>query len=228
MPSQPRQLPLDLRHVEQLSRDDLVVTPANAAASALIDSWPDWPSHVVILAGPPGCGKSHLAAVWRAQAGAELVDPGRLGYEMAIPEHPVLIDGIGEKPFDQNGLFHLINAIRARGDYLLLTTRLFPGAWRVTLPDLASRLKAATTVEIQEPDDALLAAVIAKLFADRQIDVDFSVVQYLVRRMERSLSTAMALVHRLDRAALEGKTRITRALAAQVLEALDENRGTTA
>lgn len=226
MPLQPRQLPLDLHHIEQLSRDDLVVTPANAAAAALIDCWPDWPSNVVILAGPPGCGKSHLAAVWRDEAGAQLVDPRRLGGEMPIPEHPILIDGIGATPFDQNGLFHLINAVRARGDHLLLTSRLFPGAWGVTLPDLASRLKAATTVEIHEPDDALLAAVIAKLFADRQVEVDFAVVQYLVRRMERSLSTAIALVHRLDRAALEGKTRISRALAAQVLEAFDENRRT--
>jgi chromosomal replication initiation ATPase DnaA len=200
----------------------MVVTPANADAMALIDRWPDWPSQVVILAGPPGCGKSHLAAIWRDEATADVIDAARLGSDMAMPEHSVVIDGIGEKPFDQNGLFHLINAVRSRGDYLLLTTRLFPGAWGVTLPDLASRLKAATTVEIHEPDDALLAAVIAKLFADRQIEIDFSVVQYLVRRMERSLSSAIALVDRLDRAALEGKTRISRALAAQVLENFED------
>jgi chromosomal replication initiation ATPase DnaA len=225
MPPQPRQLPLDLLHVEHLSRDDLVVTPANANAAALIDNWPDWPSPVVVLAGPPGCGKSHLAAVWRDEAGADTIDVSRLGSGPTMSGRPALIDGIGEKPFDQNGLFHLINAVRAGGSHLLLTTRLFPGAWRVTLPDLASRLKAATTVEIYEPDDALLMAVIAKLFADRQVEVDFSVVQYLVRRMERSLSTAITLVDRLDRAALEGGTRISRALAAQVLDALDESGG---
>jgi len=220
MAPQPRQLPLDLRHVEHLSRDDLVVTPANADAAALIDRWPDWPSSVVILAGPPGCGKSHLAAVWRDEAGADVIDAHHLGSGVTMAGRPVLIDGIGGKPFDESGLFHLINAVRAGNSHLLLTTRLFPGAWGVTLPDLASRLKAGTTVEIYEPDDALLMAVIAKLFADRQIEVDPSVVQYLVRRMERSLSTAITLVERLDRAALEGKTRISRALAAQVLEAL--------
>ena len=218
MSSQPRQLPLDLRHVAQFSRDDIVVTSSNADAMTLIDRWPDWPSQVVVLAGPPGCGKSHLASIWRDEAGADMIDVARLSGHMKMPECSVLIDGIGEKPFDQNGLFHLINAIRARGDHLLLTTRQFSAAWGVTLPDLASRLKAATTVEIHEPDDALLTAVIAKLFADRQIEVDFSVVRYLVRRMERSLSTAITLVERLDRAALEGKTRISRTLAAQVLE----------
>src|SRR5690606_26287347 len=107
------------------------------------------------------------------------------------------------------------------GTSLLLTARRFPSAWGVRLPDLSSRLKAASIVEIQEPDDVLLAAVLTKLFADRQIDVEQHVVQYLVRRMERSLSSAMDVVARLDIAALEQKTRITRPLAAQVLAAMD-------
>ncbi|MIL09666.1 hypothetical protein BZU93_27790, partial [Salmonella enterica subsp. enterica] len=75
------------------------------------------------------------------------------------------------------------------------------------------------------PDDALLGGVIAKLFADRQVEVDPTVVQYLVRRMERSLSTASAVVARLDRVALERKTAITRALAAEMLTAMDEGQG---
>ncbi|RWF24498.1 MAG: hypothetical protein EOS64_07630, partial [Mesorhizobium sp.] len=123
------------------------------------------------------------------------------------------------------GLFHLINAVRGAGSTLLLTARRFPAAWRVTLPDLISRLKAAATVEIHEPDDMLLAGVITKLFADRQVEVEPHVVQYLVRRIERSLATAMRVVERLDRAALERKTPITRALAAETVSAMDEGQG---
>ena len=111
------------------------------------------------------------------------------------------------------------------GGHLLLVSRRFPAAWGVRLPDLASRLKAAPVVEIGEPDDMLLAGVITKLFADRQVAIEPLVVQYLVRRIERSLATAMRVVEKLDRRALEEKTRITRPLAASVLDAMDAGQG---
>ncbi|WPZ13986.1 DnaA regulatory inactivator HdaA [Nitratireductor rhodophyticola] len=221
MPS--RQLPFDLAPGEALSRDDLVVTPANARAAALIENWPSWPAPVVILAGPAGSGKSHLAAIWREEADAAEIACD--GIEAAAIEQaglrPILIDNVDSGPIDENGLFHLINAARAGGQPMLLTARRFPGAWGVKLPDLLSRLKAAATVEIDEPDDMLLAGVITKLFADRQVDVEPHVVQFLVRRIERSLSSAIRVVDAIDRAALERKTRITRPLAAEVVTALE-------
>lgn len=222
----PRQLPLDLGHGVGYSRDDLVVSPANAEAVALVDRWPDWSAPVVVLAGPAGSGKSHLAAIWRNAAAAQSVSPDGLAEAVAtLGLRPALIDDIDAGPVDQEGLFHLINAVRAAGSHLLLTARSFPAAWGVSLPDLASRLKAATTVEIHEPDDALLMGAIAKLFADRQIEVEPHVVHFLVRRIERSLATAIRVVDKLDDAAMEQKSRITRALAATVLDALDEGQG---
>jgi chromosomal replication initiation ATPase DnaA len=220
----PRQLPLDLDHRPGVSRDDLVVSRANAEAVALIDRWPDWPSPVVVLTGPSGSGKSHLAAIWRELAGADAFPPGVLEAG-ASSVRPVLIDGIDAAPLDETGLFHLINAVGAGGTHLLVTSRRFPAVWRARLPDLASRLKAATVVEIAEPDDLLLSGIITKLFADRQVEVEPHVVQYLVRRIERSLATANRVVEKLDRAALEQKTRITRALAAEVISAMDEGQG---
>ena len=218
----PRQIPLDLGHRPGHSRDELVVSDANRQAVALIDAWPDWPATVVVLAGPAGSGKSHLAAIWAANANAVFIEPSEIEawVEDAPLTHPVVIDD-ADVQLDENGLFYLINAARAAGTHVLLTSRLFPSAWGVRLPDLASRLKAAATVEILEPDDLLLAAVITKLFADRQVEVEPHVVQFLVRRIERSLSTAIDVVDRLDRAALEQKTRITRSLAAHAVNALD-------
>lgn len=221
----PRQLPLELGHEPALSRDHLVVSPANAAAVALIDRWPDWSSPVAILAGPTGAGKTHLASIWRARAGAETLDPARIGAAGRAPGRPVLIDALEPGGFDQTALFHLINAVRQEGAFLLMTSRRFPSAWGVTLPDLTSRLRAATLVEIGEPDDLLLAGVITKLFADRQVEVESHVVRYLIARIERSLSTAGRVVERLDRAALERKAPITRALAAEIVGALDAGQG---
>lgn len=222
----PRQLPLDLGHGTAHSRDDLVVSRANAEAAALVDRWPDWPAPVAVLAGPAGAGKTHMAAVWREASDAMPVSPAAIGEALpALGGRCALIDDIDAAPIDEQRLFHLINAVGASGAQLLLTARRFPSAWGVALPDLASRLKTAATVEIHEPDDVLLAGVMTKLFADRQVEVEPHVVHYLVRRIERSLATAMRVVDRLDRAALEQQSRITRGLAAEVVSAMDEGQG---
>lgn len=219
-PDRPRQLPLDLGHEEARGRDDLVVTAANAEAAALVDRWPDWPGNAVVVAGPRGSGKTHLGEAWAARAGASVF--GRDAIDAAAgASGPVFVDDADGQGLDETALFHLLNAARQSGHHVLLTARRFPSAWGVRLPDLASRLKAAPTVEIREPDDELLAGVIAKLFADRQVEVEPHVVQFVVRRIERSLATAIAVVERLDRAAFETKSRITRQLAATVVGAMD-------
>lgn len=222
----PRQLPLELTHGEGRSRDDLVVTAANEQAVSLVENWPHWPAPVMIIAGPAGSGKTHLAEIWCQEAGAQRVDGASIGPEVirAASDWPMLVEDADRPDLDQTGLFHLINAIRSGRQHLLLTARQFAGGWGVDLPDLASRLRAAATVEIQEPDDMLLAGVIVKLFADRQVVIEPHVVQFLVRRMERSLSAAREIVALIDRMAMERKTRITRTLAAEAALFLEQRR----
>ncbi|WEX07592.1 DnaA regulatory inactivator HdaA [Chelativorans sp. AA-79] len=223
----PRQLPLELAHAEARSRDDLVVAPANEHAVALVENWPDWPAPVVVLAGPEGSGKTHLADIWCGHSGAYPASATGIDAEaIAAAEHgPVLIDDADSPLLDETGLFHLVNTIRGADTHLLLTARHLPSAWGVKLPDLLSRLRAAAAVEIREPDEMLLAGVIVKLFSDRQVTVEPHVVQFILRRMERSLSAARRVVETLDRVALERKTRISRALAAEVLAGMETSQG---
>ena len=171
-----------------------------------------------MLAGPVGSGKSHLAAIWQEKSGATPIHPHAGSGSAAIAAAgPVLFEDAERQGFDDTELFHVINSVRENGHSLLVTSRLWPMSWPVTLPDLRSRLKAATVVEIGEPDEDLLAQVIVKLFADRQLYIDDKLVGYIVTRKERSLAAAQTIVDRLDRLALARGTRITRQLAAEVL-----------
>ncbi len=212
------QLPLAFGHEARSTRDDLLIGAPLEAAVSMIDRWPDWPSPVVILAGPPGSGKSHLASIWKQEAHAEAITPKAGSNVSQIAAHqPVLFEDADRVPFDDAELFHTINAVRQNGTTLLMTARSWPSLWPVTLSDLKSRLKAATMVEIGEPDDELLAQVLVKLFSDRQLFADDRLVSYLAARMERSMAAASQIVDRLDRLALARGVKISRSLAAEVL-----------
>ncbi|EKJ93654.1 hypothetical protein C241_23780 [Bradyrhizobium lupini HPC(L)] len=143
------------------------------------------------------------------------------GCARAAERGAVLFEDADRRGFDDTELFHVINSVRQNGTTLLMTSRQWPSAWPVALPDLRSRLKAVTVVETGEPDEALLAQVLVKLFADRQLYMDDKLIGYIVNRMERSLDTAQTIVERIDRLALSRGTRITRPLVAEVLNAMD-------
>ena len=217
----PRQLALALPHAESLTRDNFMEGAANAQALALVDAWPDWPNRVMMLVGPEGSGKSHLAAVWAAVAGARSVSaqtltPDNVPGELATGA--LVVDDLDPASFDERALFHLLNLAREDEAYILMTGRTLPSAFPVALRDLRSRLRAVSVVTLAPPDDHLFRALIVKLFADRQTIVDESVVSYLATRIECSSAAARQAVEALDHEALRQGRAVTRALAAEVLK----------
>jgi len=222
-----RQLPLSLPHSAAMTRADFIVGRANQSAIALIDRYPDWPNPVALLVGPAGSGKTHLGQIWKAATGAVEIaarDLATAGLDDLVSSHPVLVEDVDREGVSQTALFHLFNLVRERRVSALFTSRVPLQALPFDLPDLASRLRSAVPVELLEPDDELLARVIVKLFADRQLAVDPAVIDFISHRMERSLGAANRLVELLDREALAAGRPITRHLAATVLarEAGDE------
>ena len=217
---QPRQLAFALPHAESLTRDDFLEGPANAAGLALIDSWPDWPNRIMLLVGPEGSGKSHLAAIWADQAGARSTTAHALSAAMvpsALATGALVVEDLKANDFDERALFHLLNLAREEQAFLLITARTPPASIEVELRDLRSRLRALPVVSLAEPDDLLFRALIVKFCADRQLAIDESVVGYLTTRIERSYAAARQAVEALDREALRLGRPVTRALAAELL-----------
>lgn len=214
------QLILDLGTVPRLDRERFHVSPANAAALALVEMWPRWPGFALLICGPAGAGKSHLARIWAQMAQALVVaapDIGGVSLAGLGPGKAVVVeqaDAIGRGEAD---LFHLFNLLRESNGWLMLTACAGPDHWGLSTPDLLSRLRLAPMALISAPDDALVRQVLAKNLADRQVRVDPGVIDYILVRMERSFEAARLLAVQLDAAALARGTAITRAIAAEVL-----------
>jgi DnaA regulatory inactivator Hda len=222
--SGPEQLVLDLARRPALGRADFFVSDGNALALAQVDRWPNWPGAKLALIGPKGSGKTHLVHVWAARAEAAILDAAALaGLDVtSLPAAAaVAVEDCDTGLTDaaEAVLFHLHNRLAAGGGSLLVTGVEAPARWHLRLPDLASRLRAAPVAALEAPDDALLAAVLVKLFDDRQLGVPPEVVDFLLSRMERSFEAAERLVARIDRLGLARRRAVTLRLAAEALQA---------
>jgi chromosomal replication initiation ATPase DnaA len=204
LPSRPRQLALDLPVESRHGIEDFLIGPSNETAYGLVESWPNWPESWLRLVGPEGAGKTHLAAIWAKVAHAWTVSVAEVTQEDVphlISGGALVVEDCDQGVRDEPALFHLMNAMKAKGGFLLLTARSAPDLWGLRVPDLLSRLRLAPQATIAPPDDA-------------------GIIEMLALRMERSFAAARALVDALDRLSLERGRRVTRALATEALAAL--------
>ena len=224
-----RQLVFQLAGNPSYGSDEFLVAGCNEAAHATLMGWPNWPDRVLLLLGPAGSGKSHLAAMWATHSGAARLYPDAILEASHWTErhpsalHPsAILEDCDRLPFDEADLFHILNFVRETGGWLLLTARRPPDRWGLATPDLLSRLRLAPSVAIGSPDDGLIKAVLVKLFSDRQIAIDEDVVNYAARHCEQSLDGIRRFVTAVDEEALSSARRITRPLAAATISALDD------
>lgn len=215
------QIPLPLDHRPAQGRDDFLVSQSNAVAVAWIDQWPDWPQPIVVLSGPEGSGKTHLADVWRAEvdaASCNAIDLTKENVPELLAADGLVVEDI-ELLRDPAALFHLLNFAREKGAALMLTCTSAPGTLHFPLPDLMSRLKAAPHVQLLEPDDMLLVQLIAKLFAERGIHASPDMLEYIAHRIDRSAHAARSIVEKIDFHALSHGKRLNMKVIRDVLKA---------
>ena len=216
----PQQLSFDLPAQVALGPDDFFVSTSNETAYVMMTDWQGWPAGKLALIGPKGSGKSHLARVWQSLAGAQILQASNL---TAGPMPPagahLVIEDMDDLPAGaEEHLFHLHNHLAQTGGLLLLTGCQPPSRWQIALPDLASRMQGTAVIRLDDPDDRLLAALLMKLFADRQLAPPPDVITYLAARIERSHRAASQVVALLDAAALRDKRDLTRAFVRAVLD----------
>lgn len=217
------QLNFDLPVRAALGRDDFYVSPANAMALGLVDLWPNWAGGKLVLSGPAGAGKTHLTQVWAALANAQVVSADAFTKDDVpdLARTPVAVEDvhlIADNPEAQTALFHLHNLTLAEGNTLLLTGIGAPLQWGLTLPDLLSRMQGTTVATLEQPDDVLLMAVMAKQFGDRQLMPTPDVLSYIAKNTDRSFVNVAHVVEALDQLSLSEKRPITKALAKRVLD----------
>ncbi len=211
-----RQLPLQFGDWQSFAPEDFLVTDSNRQAFAWVERWPEWPGPVLGIHGPPGAGKTHLAEVWCRRAGARRFTASDLakGPDQWLDSAAgcVAVDDadcvVGSAESEQL-LLHLYNQIAERRGFLVFTSCEPPMRWGLGLADLASRLNAAPAALLTPPDDDLLAVVLAKLFADKQLRVPGDVIGYLTQRMERSFVAARQIVAEIDALSLDHRRSIT-------------------
>lgn len=224
MSERTRQLTLDLPVAPRHEAEDFLAGASNAAAFGFIERWPDWPDSLVHLRGPTGSGKTHLAAIWAARAGARTLAAAAVVPDLVptlVGTGAFVLEDLDRGPLDEGALFHLVNLARELGAFVMATSAAALERCGIATPDLLSRLRLAPSVAIGAPDDALLRAVLVKLFHDRQLAVELNVVEFLANRIERSLAVAAAVVAELDREALSRGRRVTRPMAATLIASGD-------
>lgn len=228
-----RQIPLPFTTSPSLGDSDFLITEANREAVVWIERWPDWPTPALVIYGPKGCGKTHLTHIFHGRTAGCLIDERQLSHcspDTLLENNPAAIiddaDEIVGKGFQEHVL-HLYNLAREHGRQMLLTACAPPGSWPISLPDLSSRLNSCPAIGIKAPDDAMMAALLVKLFHDRQITVDADVVNFAVSRMERSFDAARKLVATIDRVSQSAKRKVSvplvRAVLSRPAEPADES-----
>jgi len=219
-----KQLFFDLNNNTSFTSDDFIISTSNITAFNYLNRWPQWDDNFIALIGKKGSGKSHLAKIWALQSNALYLNKNSNDINEVIKKikQCVVVENLDRVDYDNIFMFHLINHIKEINGYILYTSRKNPTSWKSSLPDLDSRLRAAIPLEIEDPDDFLLEAILIKLFADKQIDLSKNLTSFILKRSNRSCENIKRLVDLVYVKIMEERRPLTIPLISKALEEMEK------
>lgn len=226
-----KQLTIEFDHRPCLGREDFMVSKCNIDAVKMLDNWPNWPFFSICIYGPEGSGKTHLANVFSNSVSIKTSYPYKIPtirakditnevMSLFVQHNCLIIEDLHELQ-NYESMFHIYNHYRDHGGYILFTSKTAPARLNIPLKDLASRLNIVPAVELKEPDDELLNALIVKLFSDRQVNVSPEIIAYMTKNMQRSFAFLRKFVIEIDNISLSQKRAISIPIVKEALENLE-------
>lgn len=216
-----KQLFFDIEEQPSFDLQDFIVSSSNQIAYDYIQKWPEWSGNLIFLVGESGVGKTHLANIWLKKANGIKLDEKNIDSDYIKMNQNILIEDFDNIKYDLTSLFHIINAIKEKNGYIIFTCREKPANLDIALPDLSSRLRSATPIFIDKPDDSLLEAIIIKLFSDKKIIIDSRVTSYIIQRVNRSVPEIIRLINNINYKSMEEKRGVTIPLVNKVFKEMD-------
>jgi len=201
-------------------KEDFYVSPSNIKAYDFINSWPKWIKRIVNIFGPPGSGKTHIASILKSKTSVLEIDSGTLDDKVFFKfktKEVLIIKNLNED-ISENLLYSLWNTALQDNKYFLITSNKPINSYKFKLKDLISRINSCPCIGIELPSDDLISVILAKNLSDKQIKVEKSHIDYIVKRIDRSYEKIAQFILTLDKYSLKKGSPFSLKLIKEVLK----------
>ena len=208
--SELNQLLLDFDHNIEFNEHDYYVSSSNYLAFTLIQNWPKWERKILNISGDTFSGKTHLAKIFQDKSNALYLGHSDINEEILkkIKLYDSIVIDDFEKIKNENLLYSLFNTIYQDNKYLLILSNKTISKINYSLDDLNSRAKNCILAQIKNPDDELIFAIIVKCFSDRQIKLEKKLLEFVIKRIDRSYGKIYEFIYKVDELSLKKKKPI--------------------
>tara|TARA_B100000123_G_scaffold272307_1_gene254506 strand:+ start:443 stop:1099 length:657 start_codon:yes stop_codon:yes gene_type:complete len=213
------QLLLNFGSNKNFDKNDYFVSSSNYFAYNLINNWPKWEKKIINLFGDKYSGKTHLSTIFKTKCKGKFLkseELNNLNFKDLKVYECIIVDGYNND-VEENLLYSIFNLIEQDNKYLLINSRRPINAINFRSKDMLSRAKNCLFAELKPPDDELIFAIILKSFSDRQIKLDKKLLDFIIKRINRSYSNIHEFIYKIDELSLKKKQSINLKIIREII-----------